>query len=94
MNVRFSSDSVINQWLAGFQIVKESVCRCGFVFDILLIFCCCTISSNRLLMNILQVDGKTKYVKIEDFTEDLFFKMVDQLLHSRTHDVDLVFSTL
>ena len=42
----------------------------------------------------LQEDGKMKYVTVEDFTEDLFFKMVDQLLNSRTNDIDIVFSSL
>ena len=34
------------------------------------------------------------YVSIEDFTEDLFFKMVDQILNNRTNAIDIVFSSL
>ena len=42
----------------------------------------------------LQVDGKTTYVLVEDFTEDLFFKMVDQILNNRSNAIDVVFSSL
>ena len=42
----------------------------------------------------LQADGKSKVIHVDDFTEDLFSKMLDQLLNNRDKDMDVVFSNL
>ena len=42
----------------------------------------------------VQADGKSKVIHVDSFTEDLFFKMVDQLLNNRDKDMDVVFSSL
>ena len=46
------------------------------------------------MCSIAQEDGKNKYVMVDDFTEDLFFKMVDQILNNRSNAIDVVFSSL
>ena len=48
--------------------------------------------ANPILL--LQDDGKTKVIHVDSFTEDLFSKMVDQLLNNRDKDLDVVFSHL
>ena len=35
-----------------------------------------------------------KYIKEEEFTEDIFLKMVDQMLNNRTNDLDKVFGSV
>ena len=42
----------------------------------------------------LQADGKSKVIHVDNFTEDLFSKMLDQLLNNRDKDMDVVFSNL
>ena len=44
MNIRNNSDSAINQWLAGFQIVKETVSNFHY-FSLLLLTQCSLIQS-------------------------------------------------